>query len=208
VLDRAPDWDFTPIGLPASLVRDRLTRMSDEIVIATPRLELAAATPALLQAELRSAADLGSALGATVPAEWPPELYDRAAIEWTLRRLEAQPDAGAWSMYYIVRHAGDGAARTLIGVCGYKGPPMDGAVEIGYGILPTYQRQGFATEAVAALLALAFGDPAVRRVTAETYPHLAPSIGVLEKSGFTFAGPGSEEGVVRYELPREKYSAT
>jgi RimJ/RimL family protein N-acetyltransferase len=182
--------------------------MSEEIVIATPRLELAAATRALLHAELRGAADLGSALGATVPAEWPPELYDRAAIEWTLRYLEEHPDAGAWTMYYIVRHAADGAARTLVGVCGYKGPPAEGAVEIGYGILPAYQRQGFATEAVAALLAHAFGDPTVRRVTAETYPHLTPSIGVLEKSGFTVAGPGSEEGVVCYELVREKYSVS
>jgi RimJ/RimL family protein N-acetyltransferase len=42
-------------------------------------------------------------------------------------------------------------------------------------------------------------------VIAETYPHLTPSIGVMEKCGLAFAGEGSEEGVIRYELPRERW---
>lgn len=37
---------------------------------------------------------------------------------------------------------------------------------------------------------------------AETLPALAPSIGVLEKLGFVFAGEGSEPGVIRYALER------
>ena len=35
---------------------------------------------------------------------------------------------------------------------------------------------------------------------AETLPELTASIRVLEKNGFRFAGPGSEDGVIRYEL--------
>ena len=40
------------------------------------------------------------------------------------------------------------------------------------------------------------------RVIAETLPDLFPSIGVLRKIGFSYAGEGSEPGVIRYELRR------
>ena len=59
--------------------------MPEPLIIATPRLELVAATPAVLRAELAGTAALAAALGATVPADWPPEFYDRDAIEYTLR---------------------------------------------------------------------------------------------------------------------------
>ena len=81
-------------------------------------------------------------------------------------------------------------------------PSEDGTVEIGYGVVAEHQRRGYATETVRAFLAHAFVSPKVRRVIAETYPHLAPSIGVLEKCGFTFIGDGSEPGVIRYEIER------
>ena len=94
-----------------------------------------------------------------------------------------------------------------VGTVGYKGPPSaDGTVEVGYGILPEYQRRGYASEAVRALLARAFAVPAVRRVIAETLPELTASIGVMTKCGLSFIGQGSERAVIRYELPRERYS--
>lgn len=47
-------------------------------------------------------------------------------------------------------------------------------------------------------------DSAVDVVVAETLPDLVPSIGVLDKLGFTFVGGGSEAGVVRYQLLRSR----
>jgi RimJ/RimL family protein N-acetyltransferase len=55
---------------------------------------------------------------------------------------------------------------------------------------------------VRAFIARAFADTRVRRVIAETLPHLEPSIGVLTKCGFAFSGDGSEPGVIRYTLNR------
>lgn len=182
--------------------------MAEELVIATPRLELIAATPTLLRAELEGRRVLETALGASVPAEWPPALFDRSAMEYTLERLEADDDQSGWWLWYIVRHVADGTARTAVGICGYKGAPDEsGSVEVGYSILDAYQGQGYATEAVAGLLARAFEEPEVRRVVAETLPELARSIGVLRRLGFEEAGSGSEAGAVRYELPRERYEA-
>lgn len=71
-------------------------------------------------------------------------------------------------------------------------------VEVGYSIMPAFQRLGLASEAVAALIDWAFSDPGVQLVTAETLPSLPASIRVLEKNGFQFLGAGSEEGVIRY----------
>jgi RimJ/RimL family protein N-acetyltransferase len=46
----------------------------------------------------------------------------------------------------------------------------------------------------------------VTRVTAETYPELVGSIGVLRRCGFRFIGEGSEPGVIRYEITRVEYA--
>ena len=46
----------------------------------------------------------------------------------------------------------------------------------------------------------------MNRVTAETYPELSGSIGVLRRCGFRFTGDGSEPGVIRYEITRAEYS--
>jgi [ribosomal protein S5]-alanine N-acetyltransferase len=170
----------------------------------TARLELIGCTPDLLRAEGDDRERFSELLNARVPASWPPELYDDDARRWTLAAVEAAPEDAGWWMYYLVTDAGGG--RELVGVAGYKGPPLDdGSVEVGYGVLPEYRRRGYAVEATQALVDRAFGFPGVTRVAAETYPHLVPSIGVMEKCGLAFAGDGAEEGVVRYDLPRDRW---
>jgi ribosomal-protein-alanine N-acetyltransferase len=172
--------------------------------IRTARLELVGCAPETLRAEADDRARFGELLNARVPASWPPELYDDDARLWTLRAVEAQPEHEGWWMYYRV--ADEGGGRELVGLAGYKGPPAEDTVEVGYGVLPEFQRRGYATEATRALIGRAFGVPGVRRVIAETLPHLQPSIGVMETCGFALLGPGSEEGVIRYELPRERWN--
>jgi len=182
--------------------------MTEDLIVATTRLELVSAGEVILRAELEGSAKLASALGAVVPSSWPPEHYDRGAVEWALRERDRHPEAEGWGTWYVVLSAEQGAGRTVIGIAGYKGQPdAEGTVEVGYSILPEYQRQGYATEAVGGLVARAFALPQVRRLIAETYPELTPSIGVLEKLGFAPAEEaGSEPGVVRYELPRSRYA--
>lgn len=176
-------------------------------ILKTDHLELAGCTAALLRAEGDDRARFGELLGARVPADWPPELYDEPARLWTLEKVETVPGADGWWSYYIVRVSREGE-RELVGLAGYKGPPdAEGTVEVGYGVLDAHRRRGYASEATAALVERAFADPRVTRVIAETLPELVPSQGVLEKNGFAFIGEGSEEGVIRYELPRARWAA-
>jgi RimJ/RimL family protein N-acetyltransferase len=56
-------------------------------------------------------------------------------------------------------------------------------VEIGYSVVPSWQRRGLATEASGALIEAAW-DHGAQVVIAHTFAHLEPSIGVLRKLGF------------------------
>ena len=173
-------------------------------MIQTSRLQLIPASIELLTAELNGRAAFERRLGITVPETWPPDLYERAAIEYTLTLLTENPSQPDWWSYYIVLATKENPV--VAGIAGYKGPPdAEGTVEIGYSVLAEFQRQGIATEATRGLLQKAFAYPAVKKVLAETLPELAPSIGVLEKCGFTFIGEGSEEGVIRYALTRAAF---
>jgi RimJ/RimL family protein N-acetyltransferase len=173
-------------------------------VILTERLELIPATAELTQAALEGPPALEAALGATIPATWPPEFLDPPSLEFTLERLAEGPEQAGWWLHFVVLVQG---GRLLVGSAGYKGPPSpEGTVEIGYGIVREEQRRGFASETVRGLLRRAFAEPGVHKVIAETLPVLTPSIGVLTKCGFHLSGEGSEPGVIRYELPRDEYS--
>jgi len=165
--------------------------------LSTERLELVAATPELLRAELADSAQLARLLGTAAPEVWPPPLNTRETVEYTLRFLEGGPDRAGWMSWYYVRKAG----RVLVGQGGYAGSPRDGSVEVGYSVLEAHQKQGYASEATRALIDRAFSF-GVHTVTAQTLPDLLASIRVLERLGFRYVGAGSEEGAIKYSLSR------
>jgi ribosomal-protein-alanine N-acetyltransferase len=147
---------------------------------------------------------LSEALEALVPSTWPHEFLDDAALGFVLRRLkENAADAGWWLHFVLLR---DPSGPTLIGSAGYKGLPVDGTVEVGYGIVADQRRKGYAAEAVRGLLRHAFERPDVRRVIAETYPSLTGSIGVLRTCGFRSIPGGSEPEVIRFEITRSEHT--
>jgi RimJ/RimL family protein N-acetyltransferase len=161
-------------------------------------MTLVAATAELVMADLAGREDFAEAIGADVPDEWPPELYDSPAMRYSLQQLRDPTEQG-WSLWYLLSKKHD--PPKVIGICGFKGKPdRAGSVEIGYSVLRQFRIQGYATEAVARLVTWAFSHQHVVEVTAETLPHLRQSIRVMEKNGFTFRGPGSEYGVVCYAL--------
>ncbi len=168
--------------------------------IESKRLRLVAATNGLISEDLKGALTLGIALGVEVPGNWPPELYDRPAMEFASRQLQDSTQLG-WSFWYLVKRLS--STDELLGICGFKGRPDGaGSVEIGYSILSQFRSCGFASEAVSRLVYWAFGHAIVQEVCAETLPHLRQSIRVLEKNGFLLTGRGSERGVVRYAIQR------
>ncbi|WP_322618641.1 GNAT family N-acetyltransferase [Deinococcus terrestris] len=66
-------------------------------------------------------------------------------------------------------------------------------MEIGYGLNPDAWGQGYATEAVGALMTALLARPEVRRVTARTARTNPASARVLEKLGFVPVGAARDE---------------
>jgi len=91
------------------------------------------------------------------------------------------------------------ARGEIIGTAGFKGPPDgDGMVEIAYGVVPSVEGRGYATEAAGALVRFAAADERVRLIRAHTLPELNASTRVLRKCGFVHIGEviDSEDGPV------------
>jgi RimJ/RimL family protein N-acetyltransferase len=107
----------------------------------------------------------------------------------------------AWGTRLFV--AGD--PPELVGWGGFKGPPRDGVVEIGYEIAQSRQGQGLATEAARAMLEEAFADEEVQTVIAHTLPERNASNRVLEKTGFQKDGEVQQDRTVawRFSLSRD-----
>src|SRR5688572_15763898 len=117
--------------------------------ILTPRLVLVSATPELIQADLRDHRKFARLLGADIPRGWPPPYYDAAARRYVLKKIQGSDDERDWWIwYFLVR----GDPPQAIGAGGFKGRPRRGRAEIGYSILPAWQRRGLATEAARGLI--------------------------------------------------------
>jgi RimJ/RimL family protein N-acetyltransferase len=176
------------IGLLRRRVRD----------LTTARLRLVAITPAMLKAEEAANGSLAKVLGAEVTADWPPEHWEPHVYHIIEKQYVDEPKTRGWHRYVLLPKA---RGSVLIGAVGAF-PKLEGDAEIGYSTIPSYQRQGYATEAARALVEWLLTQKSVRTVSAQTYPSLPESIKVMERCGMTYVGPGEDEGTVRFQRPR------
>ncbi|MBU2225310.1 MAG: GNAT family N-acetyltransferase [Gammaproteobacteria bacterium] len=152
-----------------------------------------------LHIELETPLLLADKLNAVVSTDWPTGEYDRDAMEFFLSCFEQGGEAAqGWYGWYAINIDPVSATRSLVGSGGYFGPPdSDGVVEIGYSVLPEWQRRGYATEIVKTLVAHAVRFEKTTRVIAHTAPENEASKKVLLSNGFTEVG--MDEGNLRYE---------
>jgi [ribosomal protein S5]-alanine N-acetyltransferase len=96
---------------------------------------------------------------------------------------------------------------TNVGLGSFKGPPVDGVVEIAYAIVPEQQRKGYAKAAARAMVEYALRSPEVSKVMAHTLPDGIASQRVLLSCGFQHTGDvvDPDDGLVwRFEISRER----
>jgi len=168
-------------------------------VLVTPRLRLVTITPEMMSADEARSTHLSTLLSAEIPDIWPPEHWEPHVFSFMREQFLHYPHTVGWNRYVVLKRL----RPTLIGnVCAF--PRSKSEAEIGYAILGPWQRRGLATEGVLAFTKELFRLPSLRSITAQTFPNLTSSIGVLRKCGFQLIGPGEEEGAVRYRLQKHR----
>jgi RimJ/RimL family protein N-acetyltransferase len=127
--------------------------------------------------------------------------HDRAQVspEWLARMRGSTPgDPWAFAFQVLLRET-----DAAVGTCSFKGPPVDGVVEISYATDAAHTGRGYATEAALAMRDFAASRRDVRCVRAHTLPEGAASQRILEKCGFRYVGDvvDPEDGLVsRFEV--------
>ena len=112
---------------------------------------------------------------------WDPESLDdvRAFIADNQRYDSYAP--GSWRQFAIALRS-DG---TMIGDCGVHVPvDKPEQAEFGITVATAFQRHGYASEALRALLRLAFDGLKKHRVFASVDPRNLPSLALFERAGF------------------------
>ena len=166
--------------------------------IRTPRLRLVAITPEMLDAELLGRVALATATRVSVPRDWPPEHWEPDVWAHILGQFTAAPKTFGWHRYMVSAER----PQRLIGCLGGF-PCPDGEAEIGYSVVASAQRQGFGSEAAAALMHWLLRQPEVHSVCAQAYETSPASVKVMQRCGMRFAGVGDHPGTVRYRISRE-----
>lgn len=167
--------------------------------IATPRLRLIALSYAQLERILLAPEALENELGLPISRTILEGVVQRA-LRMKLERMQKQaPSLHPWFTYWLIVTLNPPFGA---GMVGFKGAPDEhGAVEIGYGIDPACQNQGYMTEAVAACLNWAFAHPDCKMVTAMgVLRSNSASQSVLLKCGFTCNH--QTDSTFDYEIPR------
>ncbi len=101
----------------------------------------------------------------------------------------APPDPGGWGLWLFVYKL----ERLVVGAASFNGAPTaDGAVELGYQVVPAHRRRGLTIEGCAALIDWAFTDSRTQRIVADCAADNAASVRTLEKLGFKTIGASGE----------------
>lgn len=96
-------------------------------------------------------------------------------------------------LYYTLWIIVDKKLNCITGGVLFTGPPNEnGDIEIGYGINPEFQKQGYATEMVKLICAWSFEQKNISAVIAKTDHDNFPSNKTLLKNGFAKIGEEDE----------------
>ncbi len=162
--------------------------------IHTERLDLLLLTPAFFAAAISGdQAKAAQLLGVAIPAEWwPVSDHKRSRLE----QVRLNPALLPWMERAIVLRS----AKTMVGAIAFHmaaapepvRPLGLGGVELGYTIFSPFRRQGYATEALLALMGWA-EQHGVTRFILSISPANQPSLRLAAHFGFVKIGAQMDE---------------
>ena len=128
-------------------------------------------------------------LGADIPLHWPDD-HDARFLRLRLEQMRQEPEVQQWlARAMVLRNT-----RRVVGSIGFHGPPDERAsLEVGYSVFPEHRRQGYASEAVLALLSWAAARHGIKRFVASVSPSNDASLALVGKLGFRQMGKQWDE---------------
>ena len=115
-------------------------------------------------------------------------------------RLVSDPASVEWGPRLFI----DEDPPRIVGWGGFKGPPSNGVVELGYEIAVSHRGRGLATAATEAMVTEAFAHHEVSAIIAHTLPEPNASNRILEKLGFQRDGVRRERGETVWRFVRHR----
>lgn len=122
------------------------------------------------------------------------------AKEYIKTKILSQFDRLGYGNYTVIRKSDN----KKVGTCGiYDREGLEG-VDIGFGFLPEFEKQGYAFESSNKLLQVAINDFKIKLINAITLPSNKPSQKLLEKLGLKFVRvfclPNDEDELMLYQI--------
>jgi ribosomal-protein-alanine N-acetyltransferase len=156
-----------------------LRLLTDHLELKPLPAQAAAALPQDREAACR-------ALGSRLSAEWP----DPHLVGVLRRHAGASVDTECFGVWVMIERC----SASVVGDIGFRGPPDDaGAIEVGYSVIPSRRRRGYAAEAASALVRWARAQSGVDAIVAGCDPNNVASIRTLERVGFRRTGEANGE---------------
>ncbi|MGE7690329.1 GNAT family N-acetyltransferase [Lysinibacillus sp. NPDC097214] len=132
-------------------------------------------------------------------SNFPREEYEIGPhIIQYLEELKEDSPLSGWGVRLVINKE----TNTIIGDIGFKGKPnSENTVEVGYGVIPSAQNKGYATEAVKEIIEWAFSFKNVNKVIAECLVDNFSSTRLLEKLNMN--NIGVVDDMLKWQLERD-----
>ena len=161
-----------------------------EPVIYTTRLELHHLSVAELVSLFETPEDpwIYAGKGFTNPHR---ELIDSSGpLAWRVPQVKVEPQLNKWFVRWMVLKE----SQEIIGSTSFHGAPDEsGMIEIGLGVCPKFQRQGFAHEALAGMWGWVCTQESVQILRYTVDASNTASIALVNKFGFNHIGQQMDE---------------
>ena len=147
-------------------------------------------SPAFIEAALDGDAETAEkALGASIPSGWPDERMGHS-LRRRLEQIRSAPISADWLLRGMVRRSDN----QLVGYINFHGSPDEsGRAELGYTVLEEFRRQGYATEAIRAMMAWARNLRPIQAFVVTISPSNRPSLALAANLGFEQVGSQIDE---------------
>jgi len=138
--------------------------------------------------------------------KWKTNIGDRNihspkdALKYIQEKMQPQLERLGFSNNTIIRKSD----QVKVGTCGlYDREGLDG-VDIGFALLPRYEKKGYAYEAANKIKEIAISQFGIKKISAITIEANIDSRNLIEKLGLVYKGitrvPDDDEDLMLYEL--------